>query len=102
MESDGNSVVHHAEASATDCCALCRIVPHDQLPGSPRPRKDSPASASTAREVVSTTDTPTTGMTPGSRCLRTIQSDEPPTTLAAETNGMGTMDSACERTTRAT
>ena len=85
MASEGKSVHHQATVSAPERWALKRIFPHDQLSGSPRPRKERPASAITAREAVSTTDTTMIGATAGSRCRVMIQKCEPPMVRAAST-----------------
>src|ERR1700730_931318 len=102
MANDGKRVVHQALDIAPDCSASYRIRPQDQLFGSPRPRKARPAAESTAREAVSTTETTMTGATAGRRCLRMIQTCEPPVSRAASMYGSRTTDNAWDRTTLVT
>src|SRR5256885_2617988 len=102
IASDGNSVIHHADDSAPDCCASYSTRPHDQLFGSSRPRNARPAAVSTARDAVSTTDTTTTGATAGSRCFRMIHNGDVVISRAASMYGRCTTASACDRTTRLT
>src|SRR4051794_32680367 len=85
MAMDGNSVSHQALDIAPDCCASYRILPQDQVFGSPNPRKARPAAESTAREAVTTTETTTTGVTAGITCLAMIQAGDVVMSRAAST-----------------
>src|SRR4051812_31389701 len=66
----------------------------------PRPRKDSPASAPIAYPNASAACTMTGDTTFGKTCLRSIRLSETPTDLAASTNVSSRTASTCERMTR--
>src|SRR5215211_9348100 len=77
------------------------MPPHEGLGGgTPRPRKDSDASARIAPPIVTDATTMIGAETLGRMCWKTIRTGHAPTTRAASTYGSVLIASVAERTIR--
>src|SRR4051812_10537818 len=101
MKMLGKVAYHHDCRKSPLACACDRIVPHDQLVGSPRPRKARPASARIAEPATNDRLMKMGGAALGRMCRKRMRSLRTPTVRAASTKSAPRRRIASARTTRA-